>query len=632
MRLGLLFGALLVALSLASLSLRTPAPAPVTAPAAAFSAERAMADVRQIARAPHPLGSPEHARVLRYLTVRMTQLGLSPQVQTGALSPAALKRLERWNIDPAAANHQVANLVGVLPGQDRSLPPILLMAHYDSVPASPGAADDAAGVAAILESVRAIRARGPAPRDLVVLFTDSEELNLDGARVFFSEHPLRDRVGAVINLEARGGGGRAVMFETGRGNAETVARFADAAARAPGGPSSSSLAVFVYELMPNGTDFTIAKDRGVGGLNLAFIGRPAQYHAAGSTPDALEVGSLQHIGGLALESADAWLRAPDLPRETRNAVYSDILGKLTVRHAPAAGWVLLALTAVLGGFAAWAARRRAGLTLPDVGRGMLDGLWLAASGVVLANAVRVLSGPMTARVDSADAYYTLLRRLPWMEAGVALSLLAACLTLMAGRDRAGRRVVTGVLGAALLISILLGGFDPVVLGAAAVAIGLSWIIRREPGSVWGGWLGLIALVFVLACAVQAAAPPAAYVLIWPALAAAFAAALSATLGAGLISARALTPPAVVTAVVGGWLMALAHQVWLGIGMDLPGVLTLMALLILMLARPLAPRLSLTRSLLIAAVACLALGCAVSGWARLIEPAPPPSSATPAAAT
>ena len=79
-------------------------------------------------------------------------------------------------------------------------------------------------------------------------------------------------------------------------------------------------------------------------------------------------------------------------------------------------------------------------------------------------------------------------------------------------------------------------------------------------------------------------------------------------------------------------MALAHQVWLGIGMDLPGVLTLMALLILMLARPLAPRLSLTRPLLIAAVVCLALGCAVSGWARLIEPAPPPSSAAPAAPT
>lgn len=622
MRLGLLFGVLLVALALAALSLRTPVPAPATAPATAFSAERAMADVRQIARAPHPLGSAEHDRVRAYLNARMTQLGLSPQVQTGPLSPEAVRRLERWDIDPAAAGHQVRNLVGVLPGRDRSLPPIMMMAHYDSVPGSPGAADDAAGVAAILESVRAIRARGLAERDLVVLITDAEELNLDGARAFFGDHPLRDRVGAVINLEARGGGGRAFMFETGPGNAETVARFADAAARAPGGAASSSLAVFVYEMMPNGTDFTIPKRRGIGGLNFAFIGRPDQYHAHGSTPEALEIGSLQHLGGQALESADAWLRAPDLPRATVNAVYSDVFGRLTIRHPPFMGWVLLGLAGLLGGYAAWTVRRRADLTLPDVGRGMLDGLWLIASGLVMASAVRVLGGPMTARVDSPDVYYTLLRRLPWMEAGVALALLAACLTLMAGRDRAGRRIVTGVLGAALAVSLILGGFDPVVLGAAAAAIALSWMIRREPASVWGGWLGLIALVFVMGCAVQAAAPQAALILVWPVLLAALAAALAAGLGSGLFHARALVPVGVAAVFGGGWLMALSHQIWLGVGMDMPGALALMALLILMLMRPLAPRLSLSRPLLIAAAACLVLGCAVSGWARMAEPAPP----------
>ena len=70
-----------------------------------------------------------------------------------------------------------------------------------------------------LGALRAIKARGPADRGLIVLLTDAEELNLDGARTFFSEHPLRHRVGAVVNLEARGGGGRALMFETGPGNA-----------------------------------------------------------------------------------------------------------------------------------------------------------------------------------------------------------------------------------------------------------------------------------------------------------------------------------------------------------------------------------------------------------------------------
>lgn len=627
MRLVLLIGSLALALLVAVLALQVPAPRATDAPAADFSAARAMADVRQIARAPHPVGSPEHARVLAYLTARMAQLGLSPRVQTGALSPEAIQRMTRQGGDPAAADHQVANLVGVLPGRDRAAPPVLVMAHYDSVPGSPGAADDAAGVAAILESVRAIKARGLAARDLVILITDGEELNLDGARVFFSEHPLRDRIGAVVNLEARGGGGRAMMFETGRGNAETVALFARAGTSARGGVSSNSLAVFVYELMPNGTDFTVSKDRGIGGLNFAFIGRPALYHSPAATPAALDQGALQHIGSLALASTDALLRAPALPRATTNTVYADIFGRLVIRHAPGIGWLLLAMTAGLGGLAAWGARRRAGLQPADIGRGALDGVWLLASGVVLTHAVRMLAGPMSGRAGSADAYYTLLRRLPWMEAGAGLALLAAALVLMAGRERAGRRILSGVLLAAALLALVLGGFNLIVAVAAVVAIGLSWMIRREPASVWGGWLGLIALVFGLACAAQTAAPEAAFLLIWPALLAALAAALAAVIGAGLIRPVALAPAALATVVGGGWLISLAHGVYLGVGMDLPGLLALFALLVMMLARPLSPPVALGRPLALAAALCLILACGVSGYARIAEPAPPAPSAT-----
>src|SRR5690606_77728 len=101
--------------------------------------------------------------------------------------------------------------------------------------------------------VRAIQSRGPADRDLIVLITDAEELNLDGAQAFFGDHPLAGRAGAVVNLEARGGGGRAMMFETGRGAAQTIALFG----RVIDSPNSNSLASFVYEAMPNGSDFTI---------------------------------------------------------------------------------------------------------------------------------------------------------------------------------------------------------------------------------------------------------------------------------------------------------------------------------------------------------------------------------------
>ena len=46
---------------------------------------------------------------------------------------------------------------------------------------SPGASDDAAGVAAALEIVRAIQAGGQPLRDIIVLITDGEEAGLRGA-------------------------------------------------------------------------------------------------------------------------------------------------------------------------------------------------------------------------------------------------------------------------------------------------------------------------------------------------------------------------------------------------------------------------------------------------------------------
>ena len=615
MRLALLLGSLALALLIGVIALQTPSPRGPETPAVAFSTSRAMADVRIIARKPHPLGSAEHTAVRGYLFGRMTALGLNPALHEGPLSDAAQKRLSRWGLDPSKP---AINLVGVLPGRDPAKPAVVLMAHYDSVAASPGAADDSAGIAAVLEAVRAIKARGQADRDLIVLLTDGEELSLDGARNFFAFHPLRAHVGAVVNLEARGGGGRAMMFETGPRNRQTIDLFTRAASKADGGATSNSLAVLIYELMPNGTDFTISRKRGVPGINLAFIGRPSQYHSRTSTPDALDQGRVQHIGSQALEATDALLRAPVLPAAGESRVYADVLDHLIVAHAPATGWILLAITAGLVLFAFWGGRHATALSAADVGRGLLAGLWLLTTGLVLAQAVRLLAGPISSRVASADTYYVLLRRLPWMEGGVALSILAVALAALAGRDIVGRRVLAGVIVGAALLATALNGFSPVITGAAVIAVGLSLWSQGAPRSVWGGWLGLILLIGLLGAGLQAVAPEAAFLLIWPALAAAAAAALSALIGARLVSKASLIPAAIVTVIGGGWMVSLAHPIFLGIGMDLPGVLAPLALLILMFVRPLAPP-QVARALSGCAAACLIVACGVSMAARYAEP-------------
>jgi len=281
---------------------------------------------------------------------------------------------------------------------------------------------------------------------------------------------------------------------------------------------------------------------------------------------------------------------------------------------------LLAITAGLLAFAAWGARHATGLNAADVGRGMLSGLWILAMGMVVTHGVRALAGPSAARTNSAELYYTLLRRLPWVEAGAVLAIVAVGLAALAGRAALGPRVLAGVAIAAVAAVMIVNGFDAVVLGAGGVAIALSIWSQAAPRTVWGGWLGLIALVLVLGCLVQAAAPEAALIFVWPGLLAAIAAAACALIGARLVRARSLIPAAATAVLGGAWIVTLTHPVFLGVGMEIPGVLALMSLLVILFARPLAPD-HARATLAAGAAACLILACGLSLTARYVEPMP-----------
>lgn len=73
------------------------------------------------------------------------------------------------------------NVIGRIEGHDPSAPPIVVTAHYDTVPGSPGADDNGSGVAAVLELARVFgRARPAVPIELT--FFDLEERGLLGSR------------------------------------------------------------------------------------------------------------------------------------------------------------------------------------------------------------------------------------------------------------------------------------------------------------------------------------------------------------------------------------------------------------------------------------------------------------------
>src|SRR5690606_6995658 len=133
--------------------------------------------------------------------------------------------------------------------------------------------------------------------------------------------------------EARGGGGRVQMFQTGPENGEAIGLLRRTAVR----PAATSLFGFVYERMPNDTDFTEARNAGITGLNYAFIGRQFDYHSPTSTPEALDQGSLQDLGDQVLATAAAMAFAPALPDKAPNAVYAHTFGDLMIAYPPVAG-------------------------------------------------------------------------------------------------------------------------------------------------------------------------------------------------------------------------------------------------------------------------------------------------------
>lgn len=96
------------------------------------------------------------------------------------------------------------NLILDLPAADRSPQhaPILIGAHYDTVPGSPGADDNATGVAVLLELARALTMQ-PARRPVRCIAFDLEELGLVGSRHYVMDHP-DDPLRLMISLEMLG--------------------------------------------------------------------------------------------------------------------------------------------------------------------------------------------------------------------------------------------------------------------------------------------------------------------------------------------------------------------------------------------------------------------------------------------
>lgn len=258
-------------------------------PADQFSIERAMRPLLEIAKEPHYVGSEAHDDVRKFLIGELQKIGLEPHIQEGfSLNPLSKTLNKPVNI--------IARMEGSESGKS-----LLLLSHYDSAPVpSYGASDDGSGLVTILESFRAYLASGARPKnDIIILFSDAEELGLDGAKLFVNEHPWAKDVGLALNFEARGTSGPSNMIlETNGGNSNLIQGFI---AANPKYPVASSLMYSVYKMLPNDTDSTVFREDGdIDSFFFAFIDDHFNYHTANDNIHNLDTYSLAHQGSYLL--------------------------------------------------------------------------------------------------------------------------------------------------------------------------------------------------------------------------------------------------------------------------------------------------------------------------------------------
>lgn len=439
-----------------------------------FSVHGALGIVNAIATEPHPASSPANTKVRDYLLDHLQLLGMSPEVQAADVQRRSGER------------QTVHNIIARLPGKNGAgRRAVMLAAHYDSVDAGPGAADDGAGVAAMLETARALRAGPPLDRDVILMITDGEEKGLLGARGFF-ERPealeWKKQIGVVMNFEARGTTGPSVMFETAPHNLSFIRHFAAAAPY----PNANSLSYDVYRLLPNDTDFTVFRRAGLRGLNFAFIGNYFYYHTKNDSLANLDAGSLYHHGTAALamtrhfaslsDAEMAELLADDQP----DAVYFNVWPTLLVRYSAKWIWPLAVLQLLLTG---WALVLR-------FKRRLISGRGLAGAGVRL----------MLALLVTPVAVFGLMRIFHPARTPEAFNLqllcvaaLSAVITLMMALEfrrtvRAGDLAATGLILFSLLsipINIYLPGGSFIMLWPVLFATGGFWAAGYLKGGSWG---------------------------------------------------------------------------------------------------------------------------------------------------
>lgn len=451
-----------------------PPDVPAQIEAGQFDTDRAFARLERILadQQPHPVDSPGSDGVRERILAEMRAAGLEPRV-SDAMTCNAFARARAVN---CARVRNLAATIGPAEGEH-----LLLVAHYDSTPVGPGAADAGIGVATLLEIAEQLRGR-QLQRPVTFLFNEGEESGLLGARAFLDSDPAAARVTTLVNLEARGVDGPAIMFETSRPNAAAIALYGGAVDR----PVANSLSTDFYRLLPNSTDVAVFEERPWTILNLAIIGNETRYHSQGDDLAALDRRSLNHMGSQALQVTLAHVDGVEAAA-SGEMLYADILTRYLVTLPLPVGLVLLGL--MILGLGYTVVRRRAWISL------------LACAGAAVATGlVAIALTTIVQELRPGEFWRAWPIAMQLATAATAIAAMAFCLRLARRATREQLRVA-----AWLLIALTGGGVAFIAPGAAIyfllgplILLAGILIDRWKPGAERiAAWLAALAQLLTL---------------------------------------------------------------------------------------------------------------------------------------
>uniref|UniRef100_A0A672UZF9 Endoplasmic reticulum metallopeptidase 1 n=1 Tax=Strigops habroptila TaxID=2489341 RepID=A0A672UZF9_STRHB len=238
----------------------------------------------------------------------------------------------------------ITNVVVKLEPRNGAEHAVLSNCHFDSVPNTPGASDDAVSCAVMLEILNILsKSSEPLQHAVIFLFNGAEE-NILQVRIFY--HPWSSSILKLVISFA--------LHTCYRPENPWLVQAYVVAAKHPFA-SVVAQEVFQSGIIPADTDFRIYRDFGnIPGIDLAFIENGYIYHTEYDTSDRILADSIQRAGDNILAVLKYLATSDKLAKSFEyrhgNVVFFDVLGLFVLAYPARVGTIMNYITAVIAFF------------------------------------------------------------------------------------------------------------------------------------------------------------------------------------------------------------------------------------------------------------------------------------------